>query len=246
MTYKETLNTLVKNYSDSLHKTLNNPKAIEAIELEKVVGLPFSFPAVDYPSYAPINQEELMKYNEKYYGTEVRDSVAKEAKLIAPMYGTPTAVGPPPGVYPYGPDNPWGLKPIPVDGPMVTLCEEHAKQVTEMQAKLDVKAGVATRADAGKLNWSLMPFDALEEILKVLEFGALKYDGWNFAKGEGMKWTRVSNSLVRHLFAWMRGEDNDPESGCSHLGHLGCNVIFLLYYIRYGEVYGAGDDRFKR
>ncbi len=112
--------------------------------------------------------------------------------------------------------------------------------------RIDSKPAEATRYDSGKANWALMPFEAIEEILKVLEFGALKYDGWNFAKGAGMKWTRVSNSLLRHVFAWVRGEDKDPESGLSHLGHIGCNVIFLIYYMKYGEVYGAGDDRFKR
>ncbi len=103
---------------------------------------------------------------------------------------------------------------------------------------------VATKLDAGKTNWSLMPFEAIEEINKVLEFGALKYDGWNFAKGEGMKWSRISNSLLRHMFAWMRGEDNDPESGLSHMSHIGCNVIFLIYYKMYPQF--INDDRYKR
>ena len=105
---------------------------------------------------------------------------------------------------------------------------------------------VATKLDTGKLNWSLMPFEALEEIVKVLEFGANKYEGWNFAKGKGMNWTRITNSLLRHTFAWVRGEDNDPESGFSHLGHIGCNIVFLLYYTYHGKHYEVSDDRFKR
>lgn len=111
-------------------------------------------------------------------------------------------------------------------------------------ARVEVSKDVATKADGGKTNWSLMPFEAIEEINKVLEFGALKYDGWNFAKGEGMKWSRIANSLLRHMFAWMRGEDNDPESGLSHLSHIGCNVIFLIYYKMYPQF--IHDDRYKR
>lgn len=110
----------------------------------------------------------------------------------------------------------------------------------------ETKPTEATKLDQGKANWSLMPFEAVEEILKVLEFGAVKYEGWNFAKGGGMKWSRIINSLLRHTYAWIRGEDNDPESGLSHLAHMGCNIIFLLYYTKYSTVYGAGDDRFKR
>lgn len=118
--------------------------------------------------------------------------------------------------------------------------------VQRVTVPLKADTSVATKLDAGKTNWSLIPFEAVEEICKVLEFGALKYDGWNFAKGAGMNWSRITNSMLRHVFAWMRGEDKDPESGLSHLGHIGCNVIFLIYYAKYKEVYGAGDDRFKR
>ena len=104
---------------------------------------------------------------------------------------------------------------------------------------------VAIKFDSGKTDWSLMPFEAVEEINKVLEFGAKKYAAHNWTQGEGFRYTRVLNSLFRHLFAWSRGEDLDPESGLSHLAHAGCNIIFLLYYNRYKARYN-NDDRFKR
>lgn len=104
----------------------------------------------------------------------------------------------------------------------------------------------ALRYNEGKLDWSLFPFDAAEEIVKVLEFGAKKYAGWNFTNGTGLSWVSTAKSLMRHLFAWMKGEDKDPESGLSHLGHIGCNVLFLLYYEKYKDKYGVSDDRFKR
>lgn len=104
---------------------------------------------------------------------------------------------------------------------------------------------VAIKFDSGKTDWSLMPFEAVEEINKVLEFGAKKYAAHNWTTGDGFRYTRVLNSLFRHLFAWSRGEDLDPESGLSHLAHAGCNIIFLLYYNRYKSRYN-NDDRFKR
>lgn len=104
---------------------------------------------------------------------------------------------------------------------------------------------IATKFDEGKTNWSLMPFEAIEEINKVLEFGAIKYDGWNFAKGHGMSYSRILNSLLRHIFSYMRGEDNDKESGLSHLAHAGCNIVFLIYYSKNKEMYNK-DDRAKR
>jgi hypothetical protein len=103
----------------------------------------------------------------------------------------------------------------------------------------------AIKFDSGKTDWSLMPFEAVEEINKVLEFGARKYSAHNWTQGDGFRYTRVLSSLFRHLFAWSRGEDSDPESGLSHLAHAGCNVIFLIYYNRYKDRYN-NDDRFKR
>lgn len=35
---------------------------------------------------------------------------------------------------------------------------------------------------------------------------------------------------MRHLTAWWGGEKSDPESGEHHLAHLGCCVIFLLWF----------------
>jgi hypothetical protein len=101
----------------------------------------------------------------------------------------------------------------------------------------------ATKFDDGKRDWSLLPIDSIEEIVKVLEFGAFKYSAYNWAANGGFKYTRVLNAMMRHLFAFMRGEDNDPETGLSHIAHLGCNVLFLLHFIKHSEKYSTNDDR---
>lgn len=94
--------------------------------------------------------------------------------------------------------------------------------------------------DDGKVRLDLLPTEALEEIAKVLTFGAKKYAAHNWRKG--FVWSRTVAAMLRHLYAWMRGEDKDPESGLSHMAHVGCNVLFLLTFIvtKTGE-----DDRFK-
>lgn len=106
-------------------------------------------------------------------------------------------------------------------------------------------ATTAVRFDQDKTDWSLLPMEALEEVVKVLEFGARKYDRNNWRRGEGFKYSRVFNSLLRHAYAWWRGEDRDPESGYSHLAHMGCNIVFLLYYNRYKERF-KNDDRYHQ
>lgn len=92
--------------------------------------------------------------------------------------------------------------------------------------------------DAGKTPWHLMPPDALNEIAQVLEFGARKYGDRNWERG--MAWSRPFSALMRHMWAWWRGEDRDPETGFSHLAHAGCCILFLLTY--YGHATGT-DDR---
>ena len=100
----------------------------------------------------------------------------------------------------------------------------------------------AVRHDGDKTDWSLMPWECVEEINKVLDFGAKKYSANNWKAGNGFSWTRVLSSMLRHTFAWSRGEDLDPESGLSHLAHMGANVLFLLYYTRHKARYSR-DDR---
>ena len=82
--------------------------------------------------------------------------------------------------------------------------------------------------DSDKTPWDLLPPDAVEEILKVLAFGAKKYDRRNWEKG--MAWNRPFNALMRHMWAWHGGEATDPETGISHLAHAGCCILFLLAY----------------
>lgn len=101
----------------------------------------------------------------------------------------------------------------------------------------------AIKYDADKTDWSLMPWESVEEINKVLAFGAKKYAAHNWQQGDGFRYTRVLNSLLRHVFAYMRGEDNDPESGLSHMSHAGCNVLFLIHYHKNKSRY-KNDDRY--
>lgn len=86
---------------------------------------------------------------------------------------------------------------------------------------------MATRHNEGKLKWSLVSFEALEPMVKGLEFGAKKYgiDNWK----KGLPITEVCESMLRHIFAYLGGEDIDPESGLPHIAHIQDNAMFLGY-----------------
>jgi hypothetical protein len=96
------------------------------------------------------------------------------------------------------------------------------------------------RNDQGKPLYHLLPTDALAGVTDVLTFGAKKYAERNWEKG--MSWSRCFNSMMRHAWAFWRGEDLDPESGLPHTDHLACNALFLAAYFRRPQV-ARFDDR---
>lgn len=113
-----------------------------------------------------------------------------------------------------------------------------ARAAEQFDAAAVPVAGGGLRFDTGKVPVELLPPDALEEVARVLEFGAKKYARRNWEKG--MLWSRVIGPLLRHAFRWLRGEDNDPETGLNHMAHVACNALFLVAYIKRGA---GTDDR---
>lgn len=83
--------------------------------------------------------------------------------------------------------------------------------------------------DTGKPDWTLLPFDAVEEVVKVLDVGSKKYSRENWQKVEPHR-ERYGAAALRHLSAWLRGERLDPESGLNHLAHAVCCLLFLLWH----------------
>jgi hypothetical protein len=80
--------------------------------------------------------------------------------------------------------------------------------------------------DGGKLEYGLLPPFALEETVKVLTFGAQKYERDNWQKVPDSK-RRYFDALQRHVWSWKQGEQIDPESGIHHLAHAMCCLMFL-------------------
>jgi len=70
---------------------------------------------------------------------------------------------------------------------------------------------------------------ALEQVAKVLTFGAKKYadDNWRLVP-DAKK--RYNAALHRHLNAYYQGQLLDSETGLSHLAHAQCCLTFLLEF----------------
>ena len=95
--------------------------------------------------------------------------------------------------------------------------------------------------DQYKSRVDLIDPEFINEVGCILHMGAEKYNEYNWING--MAWSRPTAALLRHLGAWQRGEDLDPESGLSHLAHVAANVMFLMNYQR--NDIGKDDRGFK-
>jgi hypothetical protein len=85
---------------------------------------------------------------------------------------------------------------------------------------------VFIKDDESKRDYALLPIKSIDEMTKVLEFGAAKYakDNWRLCSD----FDRYYSAALRHLFAYKAGEFIDNESGLSHLSHAMCNLSFLV------------------
>lgn len=91
--------------------------------------------------------------------------------------------------------------------------------------------GDALRYNDGKVDFSLLPVDALEAEARVWAMGEKKYGRDNWQKLWGDKTVNVvMASLLRHAFAIQKGEELDPESGEQHAAHIRCNAAMLIRY----------------
>lgn len=98
-----------------------------------------------------------------------------------------------------------------------------------------------SKFDAEKIRTDLFSVDAYMGTCSVLTFGAHKYAAWNWSKG--IQYMRVYGALLRHLMAWVRCEERDPETGLSHLDHAACCLMFLQHYSKHQVMYERFDDR---
>lgn len=89
-----------------------------------------------------------------------------------------------------------------------------------------VEASVGIKFDQDKPRMDLIDPTAMTELAKVLAFGARKYAAHNWRKG--LAKSRLLGAALRHLFAYLGGEDKDPETGLSHVAHAMCCCMFIL------------------
>ena len=103
--------------------------------------------------------------------------------------------------------------------------EVHVRQMDQLAPAIErMREGI--KFDQGKPRMDLIDPTAMNELAKVLTFGAQKYAAHNWRKG--LHKSRLLGAALRHLFAYLGGEDKDPETGLSHAAHAMCCCMFIL------------------
>lgn len=89
----------------------------------------------------------------------------------------------------------------------------------------------AKRYNENKVDYTLVPTDALREEARVWMAGEVKYGRSNWEKLWGDNTVSVVlASLLRHAYAIQQGQSHDLESGLQHAAHIRCNAAMLVRY----------------
>lgn len=105
-----------------------------------------------------------------------------------------------------------------------------------------MKRVIAKTYDENKPPLAWLPPEGIRAVARVQAYGHKKYGQFsNFRKG--LEVSRNASCAMRHILAFMDGEDFDIESNESHIAHAATRLMFILQNIKDGV---AIDDRYKR
>ena len=123
--------------------------------------------------------------------------------------------------------------------------EEPMKSITQEIQEFNInkitEQTPGTKYDQGKLQYTLVPPYALQEVARNLTEGLKKYkERNNWQKVEGAE-QRYMDALMRHFEAIRRGEIYDKDSSdptISHMSAVAVNAMFLLEFMYNPELKG--------
>ncbi len=121
------------------------------------------------------------------------------------------------------------------------VCSKHAgpELTVPSAATSKVDTNPKTAFGAVKAPMGLIPVSALVHEAEVFRLGAKKYGPLNWRKNPVSASTYLDASF-RHWALFLDGQDNDPESGASHLAHVRACMAILIDAKEHGTLI---DDR---
>lgn len=123
--------------------------------------------------------------------------------------------------------------------PLLSAAALHEATMRSRQRQAERRVDPKVAAAKHKLAMNVVPPAAIKAIVRALSLGANKYGAYNW-RGKVVHMTTYYDAALRHLLAWLEGEDRDPESGVSHLAHAAASLAVLLDALEHSQVV---DDR---
>lgn len=106
----------------------------------------------------------------------------------------------------------------------------HEEKINPFIATADKEQVRGLKYDTHKPRMALVLGDfarAMEQVSALGTVGAIKYEDSNWLAVEDGE-QRYLDALLRHLFAHLRGESQDEETGLSHLTAVAWNALAVL------------------
>lgn len=139
----------------------------------------------------------------------------------------------------------------------LVLVNSNTSPVCESASAKTVSGEVRQTSDSGaqkgsKLTrYDMIPADALDLVAKHYGKGAEKYppfdnnDGYGLLDNyrRGYAWSLSFAAMMRHAWAFWRGEDNDPETGSPHLAAVVWHALTMMHWSLNDELTKKYDDR---
>lgn len=118
----------------------------------------------------------------------------------------------------------------------VAYVENGITPITEVRVTDPITGG---QKGSKLARFSLIPQDWLWALAEHYGKGALKYDDNNWKRG--YSWSLTLDAHSRHLAQWLGGEDDDRETGSSHLVAAAWHLVALWWFHKHGK--GTDDIR---
>lgn len=110
--------------------------------------------------------------------------------------------------------------------------EAYANELQETAKQVGTNPEIGVKYNEGKIQYSLIPPYALQEVARNLTIGATKYKKFNWMFVPNAR-ERYLDALMRHLESYRRGVKYDPESSVPDMHELSAviaNAMFLLEF----------------
>lgn len=109
------------------------------------------------------------------------------------------------------------------DGLSIVDFKQESFSAKESGKRQEFDTGMVRDQQDGKPRYDLIPVGPLKRLADLYARGAIKYDEYNWAKGQ--PYSRAYASLLRHIYAWREGETEED-----HLAAVVFNAFALMYY----------------